>query len=198
MKLDFQPPIVVALEGLDGAGKSTLAAQLAADSNLDIEVVHTPIKDVKALAMQLRGVNVEASFLAFMVGNATASTSNPRVLVFDRYVLSTIAHHWSVFQRFEENVPGLMRVLGVRPADITIFLDVAPTVATARISARTDDSNLVLSLEDQRQRFAWAMNSPIARSLTGEIIVLANENLDQLRSTLNLIRSRIQELSSTV
>lgn len=192
-------PLIVALEGLDGAGKSTLATHLAQDlsSHLDTKIIHTPIHDVKPLAMQLRGVNKEASFLAFLIGNIVPSSSLERqqVLIFDRYILSTIVHHWSVFLRFELEIPDLLKVLGVRPADFTIFLDVDPSLAWTRISTRIDDSSLALALNEQRETFLSALKNPIANSLIGETLFFANDSFEQMHYTASQICSRILKLS---
>jgi dTMP kinase len=138
-------PVLVALEGGEGAGKSTQAARLA--ERLDAVLTHepgaTPVGEaVRRLLLDPDGAGLDArtEALLFAADRAAhvAQVIEPalaagRSVVTDRYVESSLA-----YQAFGRGLPlDEVRALsafatGGRRADVVVVLDVDPAVGATR------------------------------------------------------------------
>ncbi|MCB9619819.1 MAG: AAA family ATPase [Sandaracinus sp.] len=132
-------PIFVVLEGLDGSGKSTCAAQLA--EHLDAELLTTPSPSVRRFRDELvesLGPSQEARQLFYLATVFAASEevsallSRGRSVVLDRYFLSTQAY--AAFRGSRLVVDDLQHLL--RPADVTLYLDTPLATRVARLQHR--------------------------------------------------------------
>jgi dTMP kinase len=144
-------PVLVALEGGEGAGKSTQAARLA--ERLDALLTHEPGatppgEAVRRLLLDAGGDRLDArtEALLFAADRAehVARVIDPalaagRSVVTDRYVESSIA-----YQGFGRGLPleevralSAFATLG-RRADVVVVLDVDPAVGAVRRGRRPD------------------------------------------------------------
>src|SRR4051794_20662987 len=141
----MNPPVLVALEGGEGAGKSTQAARLAGrlDAVLTLEPGATPVGEaIRRLLLDPGndGLDARTEALLFAADRAAhvARVIEPalaagRSVVTDRYVESSLA-----YQAFGRGLPlDDVRALsafatGGRLADVVVVLDVDPAVGAAR------------------------------------------------------------------
>ena len=138
-------PVLVSLEGGEGAGKSTQAARLA--DRLDAVLTHEPGgtalgEAVRRLLLRPAGEDLDARTEALLFAADRAShvtlviepaLAAGRSVVSDRYVESSLA-----YQAFGRGLPlDEVRALsdfatGGRRADVVVVLDADPTVGAAR------------------------------------------------------------------
>lgn len=132
-------PTFVVFEGLDGSGKSTCAAQLAA--HLGAELLTTPSPSVRRYRDELvesLGPSQEARQLFYLATVFAASEEisallrRGRSVVLDRYFLSTQAY--AAFRGSRLVVDDVQSLL--RPADVTFYLDTPLATRVARLERR--------------------------------------------------------------
>lgn len=172
-------PLLIAIEGLDGAGKSTfaLALQRALPQSVRSAVVHTPGARLKALAFDVRNSNSDASFLAFMIGNVDAvqNVQQHDVIIVDRYVVSTVVHHQDTCRRWRPALVALMESMSAVFPVMTVFLDVQVDIAAARLGARADAAPLLVDLATQRRRYLENLQGALDQRLTGHIMTFPHD-----------------------
>ena len=170
----------IVLEGLDGSGKSTVAADLA--RRLDAVLMTTPGELLRAVRPQvlagLLGLVARQAFYLATVEQASEeareSLAQGRSVVLDRYLLSTMVY--AVQRGPALRWPELERRL--LPADITVFLDLPLPVRRARLALRgagEDDRETLTPTFDWgvRDRYReWATHPVVGRfehlELTGD------------------------------
>ncbi len=117
-------PTFIVFKGLDGSGKSTCAAALAAQ--LGAALMTTPTPSVRAYRDDLMlslGASQEARQLFYLATvfaasrEITALLDQGRSVVLDRYFLSTQAY--AAFRGSQLSLDDVQRLL--RPADVTIY-----------------------------------------------------------------------------
>jgi len=150
--------IVVALEGLDGSGKTTLCRALSSADWSDHRVacLTSPSETVSRLCYEWRGRNIHASALGFLLGTKLMLrelSDKYDLVVFDRYLLSTLVHHFGAVEGSETEFDGFLRAMDYHAPDLTIYLDCPVSVSLSRISRRAGDRPLVVSLEAQRELY---------------------------------------------
>jgi len=133
-------PLFIAIEGLDGSGKSTLSIRLA--QHLDAVHLTTPMQNFPGSARRdaesMCADDPLARMLFYASTVAAASThirgllEQGRSVVVDRYWLSTLTYHLAL----GTPTPLADVEAALIPADLTIFLDVSMEVRRARLSAR--------------------------------------------------------------
>ncbi len=135
----MSPATFIALEGLDGTGKSTVAAALAC--RLGAELLRTPpaaLATVRPLVDAAFDASPGARQLFYAATVAEASDRARRVLgagrsvVIDRYWFSTVAYARVAAGSIDLSAvePGLLR------PDLTVFLTAAEPLRRQRIRAR--------------------------------------------------------------
>ncbi len=147
-------PILIAMEGIDGAGKSTLARLLyqALDS-LGIDTMFTAEPACKTLKRLLWSQSGRAdNELMFFTNDRAvhfsaiikpAMMNYGRTVITDRYMLSSIAYQYETPEQIiADNV-----ALGVGMPDVTIVLDVDPQTAIDRIKAKRGSLSSFETLE---------------------------------------------------
>jgi dTMP kinase len=132
-------PIFIVFEGLDGAGKTTCAASLAA--RIGAEFMTTPAPSVRRYRNDFvasLGKSQEAKQLFYLAtvfaASAEVSTllAQGRSVVLDRYFLSTQAY--AAFRGSRLELDDVQRL--IQPADVTIYMDTAHATRVARLYGR--------------------------------------------------------------
>jgi dTMP kinase len=132
-------PVFIALEGLDGAGKSTVGRLAAA--LLDAECLSTPVAGLRSVRDRIESEYADsplaralfyASNVACISDRVRRNLANGRSTVVDRYWLSTLAY---------ASLDGVRLDLGAVEAglllpDATFFLEVPRAVRRARMTGR--------------------------------------------------------------
>lgn len=138
-----RPPVFVVFEGLDGAGKTTVARLVAA--GLDAVYMTTPSPQVRVFREELLaalGPCQEAAQLFYLATVFAASRdidahiAAGRSVVLDRYFLSTQAY--AEFRGSVLRIDDVHRHL--RPADLTVYLDAPLDVRRGRVASRHGES----------------------------------------------------------
>ena len=197
----------IAVEGLDGTGKSTLARRLAA--HLGAELLRTPdavfseIRPLldRTLAFSPRAYTLMyASMVQFASDQARWHAAEGRHVVVDRYWSSTLAYD-AVFRHsdlpFDSLGDGLFR------PDVTLFLEAPLSVRAARIAGRgaasaEDDRGLDPERDAGLQAaFNWALSGrhvgelirlDVSDATPSEVLRMALNKVDHdivLRETLH-------------
>ncbi len=157
-----QRGILVALEGVDGAGKTTQARELAAAlTKAGIPFVTTKEPTGGPWGVKIRAsaqtgrLPLEEELAAFLADRRehVAELINPaleagKVVIIDRYYPSTVAYQGARGLDPDE----LLRVNAFAPKpDVLLILDVAPNVGLARVRSRGDVADL-FEKEDELAR----------------------------------------------
>ncbi len=161
-------PIFVVVEGLDGTGKSTLAAQLA--SALDAPLLRTPPEELACVRATADGVYAHAdiatqlfyaSTVAYVSDQVRQLRAARRSVVVDRYWLSTV-----VYAACREECAALDDVAShLQVPDVTVYLETSEPLRRARVHARgctVADRASFRDGEQLRARYDAALHGPIA------------------------------------
>jgi dTMP kinase len=134
--------LVIVLEGVAGAGKSTIAAHLS--ERLARPVLHTAPAPLTAMQAHVNTHCLPLPHLLFYlagalhVSDAARSALGTGHVLIDRYVSSLVANHCAVHDTdpaCAEQIIEPFRHYLVRP-DLTIYLQADPADITARTTAR--------------------------------------------------------------
>jgi len=129
----------IILEGLDGTGKSSLAAALA--TQLNARLLATPGEQLEPIRGQIMdGLERDPAALVAFYGatviarghQARALTQRGVPVVMDRYLASTVAYAWA--RGIELELNWLMRA-APRP-DIELLVTIPESLRRARLAAR--------------------------------------------------------------
>jgi dTMP kinase len=165
---------LIAVEGLDGVGKTTLSRSLA-------EALNTEWRTTPNAALRELRDRIEAAYRGAAHGRALfyastvmalseqsrVSLEQGRDLIVDRYWLSTWAYSRLLSPRLE---------LGpiedaIRPADVTIFLEASDPIRRARLTMRgasaLDRSTL---RRDNARRLRDAYEEGLTRAVAGRVV----------------------------
>ncbi|MCX8167355.1 MAG: dTMP kinase [Candidatus Micrarchaeota archaeon] len=126
--------MLIAIEGIDGAGKTTLARLVAKEFQMKVQAF--PTKRFKLIKDYLQGkksFSKENLFLLFLTDISINST-NARNTIFDRYVYSTLAYQNSIFSLKEAET--IFQKLNLLKPDYVIFLNLDLKIAMERIKKR--------------------------------------------------------------
>lgn len=203
------PPVVV-FEGIDGAGKSSLARECVAElsrSGVKVElsgIFATP------LGIRLREVFMDNSIqpisllpellllgAASCAASMAASKSSAQVVLMDRSVLTTLAYHGGgLGHPIEELREMLQPALGLFRPSLVVLVDVS--VATSR--QRSDAGDRIEALDDEFRARVRAIYREIVRPYSTMMVSGENSISDNtervVRRIENLIESEACKSSS--
>jgi dTMP kinase len=171
--MKFTKPTFIVFEGLDGSGKSTCAARLAALTGATL--LTTPSVRVRRFRDELvdsLGPSQESRQLFYLATVFSASEHVRRLLaegtsvVMDRYFLSTQAY--AAFRGSRLRLDELASMLA--PADVTIYLDTPLDARRARLRHRATtpaDHETLTAAADARLRHEHMQRAslPVCRPL---------------------------------
>jgi len=125
--------VILALEGLDGAGKTTVGRLLAEMIGARY-VPLPPPKTALADTALFRELNSSARYLHYLTGVLAVAEDHhdPEIVLADRFVASAHALHLGVPGPLAETLRGL----SLPTPDVTFYLDVDESVRRARLAAR--------------------------------------------------------------
>lgn len=180
---------LITIEGLDGTGKSTLAAGLAealAARGVEAEVMREPggveaserLRDlVKDPALEI-GPQAEALIYAAARAQLVAERLKPmldegRWVILDRFVDSSLAYQGAGRGLGIENVAAIneMATQGVRP-DRTLYLRLDPDARAGRLDGRGEEADRLEAAGDGFFAAAEAGYQQLAAAEPGRIITL--------------------------
>lgn len=186
---------LIVVEGLDGAGKTTLSKSLAAA--LGAEWTTTPGKALRLLRedieLALDGPIAHQLFYAASVvseANAVApALARGQDVVVDRYWASTVAY--AALRGDGADLRSVER--SVRAADVTIFLTLREEVRRSRLLQRGASPGDVATFDTERRErlkraFVQALRSPLA----GWVVGIDVSELDQA-GTLRAVLAALAE-----
>ncbi|MCR5786976.1 MAG: deoxynucleoside kinase [Acholeplasmatales bacterium] len=185
--------MIIAIEGIDGVGKTTIATKLAEE--LNFEYVYNPFEnaffvDGKAKFKELKCklVKLNSSILSCWFFGLNAQfieqyykTKN---VVCDRYLLSNMA--W--FTNDESTMNLFVSCLRMSKIDLLVYLTVDKSTLENRLISRENGSRDLWKLE----KYDFFQNNVYkAIEMSGkEVLVINRANLD-IESTLRIIRDVI-------
>lgn len=144
--------ILIAFEGIDGAGKSTQARKLSQylkDKGYQSILLHEPSNSRYGLKLKesaLNGRHDPHEELKYFIEDRKLDVQNNikpaleanKIVIMDRYYFSTIAYQGAAEINID-HIRKLNEKFAPRP-DLTIILDVAPTIGLSRIQNHRNDS----------------------------------------------------------
>lgn len=167
---------LIAVEGLDGVGKTTLSRALAVALGATWTTTPGPeLRGVRdAIERSFVGaprarVHFYASTVLALSERAEARLDSGRDHIVDRYWLST----WAYAQLLDRPPPFEVLEALVRPADVTIYLDADDVVRRSRLEARgmseLDSGTMIV---DSARRVRRAYQAGLTRTVAGRVVVL--------------------------
>lgn len=162
----------VALLGPDGAGKSSLAAELARSLPIPVRRYYGGLYPVGRRQFPIRGLGTAATILRLWLTFARAGVANRfgRLVVFDRYPLDALVLVPDGAGRLHRWRAVLLARSCPRP-DLVVVLDAPVAVLHERRHEQADHV-----LETQRRRYA-----DLARTTPGAVVVDAASDADGVR-----------------
>jgi len=172
-------PAPLFFEGVDGAGKSTLAAAAVGGSGLLLESPPEPFRPVRhQVAAQAAPYARLYYFLAANLHTATVASCEAR-----SRPVAVVRHVWSTVAYFsaQQGVPveDVLRVLGPISGDLlleskVVYLTVSPSEQLERLRSRDSENALQRSLAEQRNFQEQVRNafSRVFHLLCSDVLVL--------------------------
>lgn len=198
---------IIALEGIDGCGKTTLVDELAKAFDGDARVVflHTPIAPFRELRQSLNPANKAETFWFYQASNShlARTLSSDRVYVLDRFIYSTYIAHRSADPAVSGLIDTSFALLQLPVPIKTYLIRVSLATSWQRIHQRgplTESEKLGLAAYGQLYATYYNPQAiPIRDRLLRDWEILDNEMPDDLQRNLQNIESTIrQALESAV
>jgi dTMP kinase len=174
---------LIVLEGLDGVGKSTVAAGLAdrlgavlrTTPSEALRRLRGPVEEALGRSEEARRLFYAAATVAAMA-EAEGQIAAGRTVVLDRSLLSTIAYGRLGGSRLAlDEVAAL-----VRPADVTVFLDLDEAERRRRLAARGPGTPEEVALldGDRAERLRGIYLGLLAHPLAGSGVAVRLDGAD--------------------
>jgi len=186
---------IIAIEGPDGAGKSSLCALVQTRiSNKQIKVFKTPLSSGASLTTYNQYSTEKERFLSYLLSNAITKNihRNLDYLILDRFTLSTIIYHKNAFESMSGFVITLLEELEIVPF-ATVYLDVNREILDSRLSLRHEKTNHKKKSSELLMDFEHYLSNKDHERYTGNLYRLPSENNADLEKSFSLIYSLISE-----
>ncbi|MEM4735843.1 MAG: dTMP kinase [Candidatus Thorarchaeota archaeon] len=197
---------LIAIEGIDGSGKTTQAEMLVKrlrQHGLEAELLHEPTESewghrIRELARSGRTVSPDEELEYFINDRKWDVTNNIRplleqnvVVVMDRYYLSSIAYQGAL--GIDTDRIAKMNEFAPRP-DLVIILDVDPTTGQERIERRKKGRPNYFEDPAYLEKVRMIFRS-LEDVLENVMIVDASGSIDEVHETIwNLVSSLLRSL----
>lgn len=183
--------LLIALEGLDGTGKSTAARGLAASLGAaPLSTPGTALAEARAVldAAFVRDPIAAQLFYASTVvaasGDADRIVASGRDVVVDRYWLSTVVN--APLRGDSVALPQIERLL--RPADVTFVLELEEPIRRARLAARGMTAHDRRTLEPELAgHLRHSYRAELRRPVAGRGLVVDVTGLDEAALVATLV-----------
>lgn len=188
---------IIAIEGLDGSGKTSLCSALSEVDWQDLKVVclTSPATALRELCYEWRGKNPQASALGFLLGTKAMLdqvAEDIDIVIFDRYLLSTLVHHFDVIEGYISEFHEFLLAMGYQAPDLTVYLQCQVSTSVSRIAQRENDRPLIVSLRRQKELYERVPHGIfIDEWFKGGVMQLPN---DEENNFLNVVESVRQEV----
>ena len=188
---------IIAIEGLDGVGKTTLcgALQDVYKDRTMIEIIKSPHRDVERLAYAARSGGKAGSLCAFTIANCylAKSVTGKSAAIVDRYFLSTLVHHHEVAAEYRNDLISILRTFDYQKPHLTIVLEADLGCIQSRLEQRKNDRQMLVGLEVQHQRYSTLQASEWQQWI-GPIERRTSATDDDFRSNIEYIKSRVDKI----
>ncbi len=164
----------IAFEGIDGSGKSTISSRLAGylkGKGMELLLTSEPQDESLRHPSQEDAMNGFLMFYRFMADRISHlrtlenSIAEGKIVISDRYMLSTIAYQGPLLEKFFGSYEETMRWMNEasRPVtllpDVTFLLDAPPALALKRISGKAREAfereDYLTKVRDYYLRARW-------------------------------------------
>lgn len=170
-------PTIISVEGIDGAGKSTLMENLEDHFGDDFHYSKEPTDYWTGQAVEnCKGSYPNATFFAFQMDRAFHIGELPedKPVIVDRYIHSTIAYQQELLDIDGNELQYIYNVLSIFPhPDVILYLDITPEMSIRRTGDEEDMYEEVSFLRKVRNNYENALTAdkccvPIDGGLTEE------------------------------
>ena len=159
--MELNKGILIALEGIDGTGKSTIAKSLQENLSkigYQIAIFKEPTNETEAgkkiRKSYQKGRTLVEEELAWFIedrkwdveNNILPSLKDKKIVILDRYYFSTACYQGARMDNLWQDILTQNRALFPEP-DLTIIIDVEPNIALTRITKERKESNTFEGLE---------------------------------------------------
>lgn len=174
-------PKIIAVEGVDGVGKSTLCERLKEIlSGKNIIVTKTPYLECAELTS--RAKDDVASFCSYLISDISIKNqlNTYEWIILDRYILSTIVYHHELVDLLKSNAYNILNNVDILKPTATILLEANDLILKNRLGIRKDYSNHKFTSIELKKRFELYMKKKEFKPFLGKLIRSKCENyLDQ-------------------
>ena len=179
---------IIALEGIDGSGKSTILNQLKEKymNNDRIVFIKSPTPPFDQLLEEFWDSPAFTRLMYFAVSNYHLLTtlSEDKVYVVDRFIYSTYVTH--IEQLGKELVKNSIQNMGIENPSITYLLKAPISEIKHRLKVRNNEIDNNLDID----HLYCCYYQPVSEKF-GEIIQLNNGNKEDIEINMKIISSAI-------
>lgn len=193
-------PRIIAIEGLDGAGKSSLCEQLSIMlAEYDGRAVKTP----SGVFLNLLDNHIDADrpskFFRYLLADVAIRHQFGEYswLVIDRYILSTLAYHLKYLIHHEKEIAEALSDLSLPSAEATFILHANAALIEKRLSSRGEDKGQIRDTLLIEQAYQVVINRDDFKPWLGEVVFLRSETPEDRASAIQAVIEFIEQNHNT-
>lgn len=190
------PVKIIAIEGIDGVGKSSLCHRLTnAFLKQNIEVAKTPHAEFsKITSLAIKGGEVGA-LCAYLLADIAAKNQfkNSDWLVLDRYVLSTLVFHSKIIEENRGIISEILNSIDILKPIATIILETNLATVDKRNIERKSFSNHSITSKELYYRFNNYLKDPLFQPWIGERFIMPSESIEDQDNAVQLVLDIIED-----